>query len=116
MRSTKVTAFFYAILATFLVSSTVTAQDVGEIQRQFNAETAGKPFSVPDDATLTKALKEATDRGTPTKTPSYQPGCFGLGCVLGQNYGYGSYFGGYRRPYYGGLYGAGNYLPYYYGW
>lgn len=116
MRSTKVTAFFYAILAVFLVSSTVTAQDVSEIQRQFNAETTGKPFSVPDDATLTKALKEATDRGTPTKTPAYMPGCYGLGCILGQGFGYGSYFGGYARPYYGGLYGATNYRPYYYGW
>ncbi|MBS0587447.1 MAG: hypothetical protein JSS37_05700 [Proteobacteria bacterium] len=116
MRTIHVTPIFYAVAAVFALSSAVMAQDVSEIQRQFNAETVGKPFSVPDDATLTKALKEATQRGTPTKTPSYMPGCYGLGCVLGQNYGYGSYFGGYTRPYYGGLYGVNSYVPYYYGW
>ncbi|MDE2389907.1 MAG: hypothetical protein KGN35_12670 [Betaproteobacteria bacterium] len=116
MRTIHVTSAFYAAAAAFALSSAVMAQDVSEIQRQFNAETAGKPFSVPDDATLTRALKEATERGTPTKTPNYMPGCYGLGCVLGQNYGYGSYFGGYSRPYYGGLYGVNRYTPYYSGW
>lgn len=101
----------------FLISShAVWAQDASAIQRQFNAETINKPFSVPSDAELTSALKEATQRGMPTKTPVYSPGCVGLGCTGGRNFGYGSYFGGYTRPYYGGYYGVNNYLPYYYGW
>lgn len=116
MRTIHVTPIVFAVLIIFFMNSTIVGQDLNEIQKQFNAETAGKPFSVPDDASLTKALREATQRGTPTKTQSYSPGCFGLGCVLGQNIGYGSYFGGYSRPYYGGLYGVNSYVPYYSGW
>jgi len=90
--------------------------DLREIQRQFNAETISRPFSVPDQATLNNQLKEATQRATPTKTPGFAPACVGIGCAWGGNYAYGSYFGGYARPYYGGLYGLHGYRPYYYGW
>lgn len=116
MRTIPVIVIFYAVSLIFFTSNTFAGQDISEIQRQFNAETVNKRFSVPTDAALTSALKEATQRGTPTKTQSYSPGCFGLGCVLGQNIGYGSYFGGYARPYYGGLYGVNSYMPYYSGW
>ena len=105
-----------ALLLYIIHNNAWAGQDISEIQRQFNAETVTKPFSVPDDASLTAALKEATQRGTPTKTRGYTPGCIGLGCVVGQNFGYGSYFGGYSRPYYGGFYGVNAYNPYYYGW
>lgn len=117
MRTIQFSSISSTVLLIVSMSSSVANQDLSEIQKQFNAETVGKPFIVPDDATLTKALKEATQRGTPTKTQSYAPGCFGLGCILGQgNFGYGSYFGGYARPYYGGLYGVNSYMPYYSGW
>ncbi len=117
MHTLSIIAIFYTALLAFWINNAVASPDVSEIQRQFNAETVNKRFSVPSDAALTSALKEATQRGTPTRTQSFGPGCFGLGCVLGQNtFGYGSYFGGYTRPYYGGYYGATNYLPYYHGW
>jgi hypothetical protein len=92
--------------------------DLREIQRQFNSETISRPFSVPDQSSLTNSLKEATQRGTPTKTQGFTPpACVGVGCAVGgHNYAYGSYFGGYARPYYGGLYGLFGYRPYYYGW
>jgi hypothetical protein len=84
-------------------------QDLEEIQRRFNQETISKPFSVPDSASLASALKEATDRGAPTKSSAYMlpnvPLLGGLG-----------YYGAYARPYYGGYYGAGYYNPYYGGW
>lgn len=93
----------------FLVSmsSTAWAQNLEEIQKQFNEETISKPFIVPDDASLTASLKAATDRGTPTKSPAYVAPSMPL---LG---GYG--YGGYVRPYYGGFYGGG-YNPFYGGW
>lgn len=117
MRTLQVTLILYAIPLTLFMNNAIAAQDLSEVQNRFNAETTNKRFSVPSDAALTSALKEATQRGTPTRTQSYAPGCFGLGCILGQNnFGYGSYFGGYSRPYYGGSYGANNYLPYYSGW
>lgn len=108
---------FYGFLFVSSINSTGVWADQSqeEIQKRFNQETISRPFSVADDATLTAALKEATERGIPTKLRSYYPGCFGLGCVLGYGYGYGSYFGGYARPYYGGHYGAGLYNPYYAG-
>lgn len=112
---------FSGLLLAFSISSTVVWANpsLEEIQRQFNAETISRPFSVPDDATLTEQLKAATERGKPTRSHGYNPGCFGLGCVFGYGagygYGYGSYFRGYARPYYGGYYG-GAYVPYYYGW
>ena len=94
-----------------LFSSTISAsgwaQNLEEIQRQFNRETMSKPFIVPDDASLTASLKAATDRGTPTKSPAYVTPNMPL---LG-GYGYGRYV----RPYYGGLYGGG-YYPFYGGW
>ena len=89
------------------LSSTAWSQNMEEIQRQFNEETISKPFIVPDEASLTASLKAATDRGTPTKSPSYVAPSMPL---LG---GYG--YGGYIRPYYGGLYGGG-YSPFYGGW
>jgi len=103
---------------TFFLNSWIAAQaDLNEIQKQFNAETINKPFSVPTDTSLTKALNEATERGKPTfQSKGYPGGCVGLGCVFGNSFGYNSYFGGYARPYYGGYYRANNYLPYYYGW
>jgi len=117
MRTIPVILIFYVVSLIFFTNNTFAGQDISEIQRQFNAETINKRFNVPTDAALTSALKEATQRGTPTKTQSYAPGCFGLGCILGQgNFGYGSYFGGYARPYYGGLYGVNSYMPYYSGW
>ncbi|MEK6736873.1 MAG: hypothetical protein AABY47_09895 [Pseudomonadota bacterium] len=104
-------------LSVFFISCTALAdQNLSEIQKQFNAETISRPFSVPDDASLTASLKEATERGTPTKSRGYIPGCVGLSCVLGQNFGYGSYLGGYNRPYYGGYYGGDYYRPYYSSW
>jgi hypothetical protein len=86
-------------------------QDLEEIQRRFNQETISRPFSVPDAASLDASLKAATERGTPTKSPPYvAPNIPFFG-------GYGLYgWGGYTRPYYGGLYGAGYYNPYYGGW
>ena len=119
MRTIPVIVIFYAVLLTFFTSSTFAGQDISEIQRQFNAETANKRLSVPTDAALTSALKEATQRGTPTRTQRVTQSCVGFGCgALGGygNFGYGSYFGGYARPYYGGLYGVNSYSPYYYGW
>ncbi len=117
MRTLQATSIFYAVALMLFMNNAVAAQDLSEIQNRFNAETINKRFSVPTDAALTSALKEATQRGTPTRTQSYAPGCFGLGCILGQsNFGYGSYFGGYSRPYYGGLYGVNNFRPYYSGW
>jgi hypothetical protein len=117
MLTARITQVFYGSLLAFSMISAVQAgQSMEEIQKQLNAETLTRPFSVPDDATLTASLKAATERGTPTKTRGYSPGCTGLGCALGYgHFGYGSYFGGYARPYYGGYYGGG-YLPYYYGW
>lgn len=116
MQAIQIKPAIYSGVLLFFMNGTVAGQDLSEIQRQFNAETINKPFNVPDDATLTKALNEATARGKPTRSPGYPGGCVGLGCALGNNFGYGSYFGGYTRPYYGGFYGAHNYLPYYYGW
>jgi hypothetical protein len=86
-------------------------QNLEEIQRRFNQETISRPFSVPDAASLDASLKAATERGTPTKSPPYvAPNIPFFG-------GYGLYgWGGYTRPYYGGLYGAGYYNPYYGGW
>lgn len=116
MTSSNKKIFCGILFASSIYGTAACAQSPEEIQRRFNAETIARPFSVPDDATLTASLKAATERGTPTKSPGYAPGCFGLGCNLGYGgYGYGSYFGGYSRPYYGGYYG-GRYLPYYYGW
>lgn len=115
-----VPTIFFAAFAILMVNIAVAGQDVSEIQRQFNAETVNKRFSVPTDAALNSALKEATQRGMPSaRTQRFTPGCVGLGCGgLGGygNFGYGSYFGGYARPYYGGLYGVSSYVPYYYGW
>lgn len=118
MRTIHINFIFYAALLIFFMNGAALAnEDASEIQKRFNAETINKRFSVPSDAALNSALKEATQRGTPTRTQVYAPGCFGLGCVLGQNnFGYGSYFGGYARPNYGGFYGTNNYLPYYSGW
>lgn len=119
MRAITVTPFFYAAVITFVMSSTAVGQDISEIQRQFNAETVNKRFSVPTDAALNSALKEATQRGMPSaRTQRFTPGCIGLGCGRAGygHFGYGSYFGGYARPYYGGLYGVNSYLPYYSGW
>ena len=122
MRTKQFSMIFYTVLLTAFMSSTVSArQDLSEIQRQFNAETINKRFSVPSDAALTSALKEATQKGMPTRTQRFAPGCVGLGCgsaaAIGLgNFGYGSYFGGYPRPYYGGLYGVNSYLPFYSGW
>jgi hypothetical protein len=95
----------------FFLSSTAAWADpnLEEIQRRFNQETISKPFSVPDNATLASALKEATDRGTPTRSSSHvAPNIPFLG-------GFGSY-GAYARPYYGGYYGGGLYNPFYGGW
>lgn len=118
MNARQLNLVIYASLSFFLAGSTTTwAQDASEIQRRLNAETLNKSFSVPSDAELTSALKEATRKGvSQIAAPTPAPACIGLGCVAGQNYGYGSYFGGYARPYYGGYYGRGSYLPYYYGW
>ena len=117
MQTMRINPIIYSSLLAFFMNNAVSAdQDLSEMQNRFNAETINKRFSVPSDAALTSALKEATQRGTPTRTQVYAPGCFGLGCVLGQNLGYGSYLGGYSRPYYGGFYGANNYMPYYSGW
>lgn len=95
----------------FFLSSTAVWADPGleEIQRRFNQETISKPFSVPDNATLTSSLKEATDRGTPSKSGFVAPNVVPL---MG---GLGSY-GAYARPYYGGYYGGGFYNPFYGGW
>lgn len=41
-----------------------------EMQNSLNAQVMGKPFDVPDDATLSKSLNEATERGKPTKSKS----------------------------------------------
>lgn len=91
-------------------------QDMSDIQKRFNAGVLSKPFSVPSDAALNAALKEATQRGTPSRqSKGYPGGCVGLGCVWGQNFGYGSYLGGYARPYFGGVYGVNAYNPYYSG-
>lgn len=98
---------FYGFLLAASISSTAGAQDLEEIQRQFNAETISKPFIVPDDASLTASLNAATARGAPTKSPPYVAPSIPL---LG---GFG--YGGYARPYYGGLYGGG-YSPFYGGW
>jgi hypothetical protein len=119
MRTIPAVLIFYTVLLIFSPSNTLAGQDISEIQNQFNAETINKRFSVPTDATLTSALKETTQRSMPTRTRRVAQSCVGLGCsALGGygNFGYGSYFGGYARPYYGGLYGATNYMPYYYGW
>lgn len=98
-------------------NETAVAADVSEIQKRFNAETLNRPFSVPTDVELTKALDDATKRGQPTyQSRNNLGGCVGPGCAWGRNYGYGGYFGGYVRPYYGGYYGINSYLPYYYGW
>ena len=95
----------------FFFSSTAVWADpnLEEIQRRLNQETISKPFSVPDNATLTSSLKEATDRGTASRSSgSYvAPNVPLLG-------GFGNY-GAYSRPYYGGYYGGG-YNPFYGGW
>lgn len=99
---------FYGFLLFASIQSTAAwPQNLEEIQRQFNEETISKPFIVPDDASLTASLKAATERGTPTKSSSYVVPSMPL---LG---GFG--YGGYIRPYYGGLYGGG-YHPFYGGW
>ncbi|MBX9893599.1 MAG: hypothetical protein K2Y09_00250 [Nitrosomonas sp.] len=119
MRTIPVIVICFAAFALSTVNNAMAGPDVSEIQRQFNAETVNKRFSVPTDAALNSALKEATQRGMPSaRTQRFTPGCIGLGCGgLGYgNFGYGSYFGGYARPYYGGLYGVSSYAPYYYGW
>lgn len=120
MRTIQFSMILYiALLMAFVSNKALARQDLSEIQRQFNAETINKRFSVPSDAALTSALKEATQRGMPTRTQRFAPGCVGLGCggAIGLgNYGYGSYFGGYARPYYGGVYGVNSYLPFYSGW
>ncbi|MXS84530.1 hypothetical protein ABO04_01040 [Nitrosomonas sp. HPC101] len=116
--STKQSNFaVYASLLFLLTSSAAGwAQNVSEIQQRFNAEILNRPFGVPSDAELTSSLKEATQRGKSNISPSHTPACVGPGCTTGRNYGYGSYFGGYARPYYGGYYGFNRYLPFYYGW
>ena len=99
---------FFGFLLVFPLSSTAVwaDQNLEEIQRRFNQETVSKPFSVPDDASLTSSLKEATQRGTPTRSPGYTAPNIPL---MGG-------FGGYARPYYGGYYGGGYYNPFYGGW
>ncbi|MBX3617189.1 hypothetical protein [Nitrosomonas sp.] len=120
MHTIRIIHISFAALAFLTINIAMAGQDISEIQRQFNAETVNKRFSVPTDATLNSALKEATQRGTPSVRTQqrFTPGCVGFGCgAFGYgNFGYGSYFGGYARPYYGGLYGVSNYIPYYYGW
>jgi len=117
MRTKQLNFAVYAGLLFFLMNGvTGWAQDISEIQRQFNAEILNKPFSVSTDAELTSALKEATQKGKSNIAPNPTPACVGPGCTTGGNYGYGSYFGGYARPYYGGYYGVNRYLPFYYGW
>jgi hypothetical protein len=113
MATTGYNKVFYGFLLFAPIQSTVAwAQNLEDIQRQFNEETISKPFIVPDDASLTASLKAATERGTPTKSPGYVVPNMPL---LG-GYGYGGYgYGGYVRPYYGGLYGGG-YSPFYGGW
>jgi hypothetical protein len=95
----------------FLSSAALWADpNLEEIQRRLNQETISKPFSVPDNAALTTALKEATDRGTASRpSGSYVAPKVPL---LG---GFGNY-GAYSRPYYGGYYGGGYYNPFYGGW
>ena len=113
MHTKQIISIFYAIV--FFTGSVAAGQD--EIQKRFNAETINRSFSVPADAELTKALSDATKRGQPMHQSRGIPGgCVGPGCMGGQNYGYGGYFGGYARPYYGGFYGINSYVPYYYGW
>lgn len=109
---------YTGILFLLAGSTAVLAQDISEIQRRFNAETINKSFSVPSDTELTSALKEASKKGGSgiAAASGYTPACIGLGCSAAANIGYGSYFGGYTRPYYGGYYGLGRYNPYYYGW
>lgn len=117
MKPMQISPIIFSTLLVFFMNGIVLAdQELRDIQKRFNAGTLSKPFSVPTDAALNAALKEATQRGTPTRTPGFAPNCVGLGCVLGQNFGYGSFFGGYPRPYYGGLYGAAAYNPYYSSW
>lgn len=99
--------FYGFLLFASIQSAAAWPPNLEEIQRQFNEETISKPFIVPDDASLTASLKAATERGTPTKSPAYVAPSIPL---LG---GFG--YGGYVRPYYGGLYGGG-YSPFYGGW
>ncbi|MDP1557887.1 MAG: hypothetical protein Q8L82_03100 [Nitrosomonas sp.] len=107
---------FYSVLFVSSLNCTVWAdQNLHEIQKQFNLRTISKSFSVPDSVSLTASLKAATEKVTPTNSAGYSTGCVGLGCILGQSYGYGSYSGSYARPYFSGYYGANNYRPYFYG-
>lgn len=99
---------FFGLLLVFSFSSAATGSDqnMEEIQKRFNQETISKPFSVPDNASLTSSLKEATQRGTPPSSPGYAVPSIPL---MG---GFG-YLGGYARPYYGGYYGGGYYNPFF---
>ncbi len=110
MSSAHKNIFFGFLLFFFFSNAAVWADpSLEEIQRRFNQETISRPFIIPDNATLTSALKDATERGTPSKSPVYAipnvPVLGGLG-----------YYGAYTRPYYGGYYGGGYYNPFFGGW
>jgi hypothetical protein len=53
-----------------LVSTHVAAweADQPEVQNRLNQQVLSQPFEVADDATLTKSLSDATERGKPTKS------------------------------------------------
>ncbi len=66
-----------------------------EMQKRLNEQVLSKPFNVQDDATLSKSLDEATERGKPSKSKAKD---------------------GYYRYYYNGYYYPHRYLynGYYY--
>ncbi len=69
MKVRKTMAYIGVIALALGLSSPVYSQsERDELQQRLNAEVLSKPFNTADDATLTKSLNEATERGKPTKS------------------------------------------------
>lgn len=69
MMVSKNIAYFGVIGITLVLGSPCYAQSERDaMQQRLNAEVLSKPFNTADDATLTKSLNEATERGKPTKS------------------------------------------------
>lgn len=57
-----------AITSLCFSSMAFARDDNDAIQNQLNQQVLNQPFNVADDATLSKSLEEAKERGTPTKS------------------------------------------------
>lgn len=89
MKSRKNVVFTCVSVACLSLSSNAFADNYQEdMQARLNEQVLSKPFNVQDDATLSKSLDDATERGKPTKSKT-QDGYY--------RYQYNGYY--YPHPY-----------------